>query len=546
MIEEFIERKCSSALESLLGRKSIMVHELAAFLSPAALAWCKAEALERVVQEWKTTNLTSQTISPSAQGNRIVRGTVKSVLPFVVFEGGTLEKTVRDAVQFEGRYVCRPRRTLTGQVFRGSTSVSVDILEIRLSAATEYRYLPSLLMRALRGTDTITLPRFQNAIDMIDDAAIRQHDPDEFARLMAPMARWFAQPGDQGHTVPVEAILAFLEDKDKTVLRDYIKSIARIRSKTALDFAEIATLVRDLQVSETAILTPTPLPESIPQIDTFETPQLPGEELPPAVPPATGSQQENALEESLPPATTATESETSVPPAEEEQLATVPVTLEVEKQRSPDEPDVVEQFPEGFEAGGPPPTVEAEPIEEVHSDIPAIPPTDVQLTGGPTIEQETTTDSPAPAVEDEERPSATEASGEKSPIFDLPPAEETISEAGESIPPAEQEDQAPHADQPEEVLLPEPIAAQPPTIVESLSFPPDLRTSLANSLFHGNAAYFDATVQEVNRLSTWREAAVYLSDLLEINRLNPYAADVMQFTDTIRRWFVREDEEQAE
>jgi len=43
-------------------------------------------------------------------------------------------------------------------------------------------------------------------------------------------------------------------------------------------------------------------------------------------------------------------------------------------------------------------------------------------------------------------------------------------------------------------------------------------------------------------MDNWREAATYLTDLLEINRLNPYAADVMQFTDTVRRWFVHDDQ----
>jgi hypothetical protein len=95
--------------------------------------------------------------------------------------------------------------------------------------------------------------------------------------------------------------------------------------------------------------------------------------------------------------------------------------------------------------------------------------------------------------------------------------------------PESQDQQLPHPSMPQEIT--------------PLTFSPELRANLSASLFHGNVPYFDATVTELSRMENWREAAKYLTDLLEINRLNPYAMDVMQFTDTIRKWFVKDDEE---
>ncbi len=419
MIEQYIEHTCGRIQERSGGSGGIAVHELKPFLPADALAWCKADATEHLMNEWSEGGPTSRILNANAENPRVVRAAVGSLLPFYVYDNAIVVDTVRTALTFAAQYASKPRETLAHHVFRGAPGISGALLQIRLSAAVEYRYLPTLLTRNLGSQQHITPGQFDHAVAAIDDAAIRQHNPDEFARLMRPMIRWSALAGGDPNGVPVDALLDFLADKRLQVLRDYVASIARIRSRTTMDFSEIATLVRDIEVKDVTHLKGAPIPEpSIPEQEPVPLPPVPE----PAI------------------------------------------------------PSEIEGLPE------------EQPAEAVAPDIPNPPIVEA-------IEKETTDD------------------------FALTEPEVT--------PPVE----PPHA-------APPALPALPPRI-----FNPDMRASLSNSLFHGNVAYFDVTVNELSRLQNWREAATYLTDLLEINRLNPYAADVMQFTDAIRRWFVRDDEE---
>ncbi len=419
MIEQYIDHICGRLQERLGGNDGIAVHELKSFLPADALAWCKADATEHLMNEWTEGGPTSRILNASPDNPRVVRGAISSLLPFFVYDKSVAIDAVRTALTFASRYASKPRETLALQVFRGATSISGDLLQIRLSAAVEYRYLPKLLTRDLGSRRQITPDQFEDSAAAIDDAAIRQHNPDEFARLVNPIARWSALAGGDPNGVPVDALLEFLADKRLQVLRDYVASIARIRSRTSMDFPEIATLVRDIEVKDVTHLKGAPVP----------TPPQPEPE---AVP--------------LPP------------------LPELSLSAEVE------------------------PLPEANPPVTLTPDIP------------------------------------------------IPPAIEEIQSASMESEPPNRSTAAP-AVEPQQAEPPSPPALPPRT------FAPEMRTTLSSSLFHGNVAYFDVTVNELSRLQNWREAATYLTDLLEINRLNPYAADVMQFTDAIRRWFVRDDEE---
>ncbi len=418
MIEQYIERTCGDLVERLAGRDRIALNELRTLLPPDALAWCKADAMEHLMFEWAEQGATSRILAATPESPRVVRAAMSSLVPFFVYERADAVAVVRQAMVFASQYVVRPRAVLMSQVFRGGTSVSGEVLQVRLSAVVEYSYLPTLLVRKLGLLEEVPWDQFEASVASIDDAAVRQHDPEEFARLMSPIVRWSALAGGDPRCVPVPALLEFLDDKRLLVLRDYVASIARIRSRTEMDVQEIATLVRDIEVNDVTHLRGL----------AASRVQEPVEPIP--------------------------------PPPEVQYLEPEPAP--------PVAPDLSEPPAE-------------QPVEP-----------------------------PAPFAELPE------------PVLATPTADSSVPEASPMEAQLEQ-----HAS-----------TALPPR-----TFPPDMRSSLSNSLFHGNVAYFDVTVTEISRLETWRDAATYLTDLLEINRLNPYAADVMQFTDAIRKWFVRDDEE---
>ena len=411
MIEQYIERTCGSLQEKLGDRGSVAVSQLKAFLPADALAWCKADATEHLTREWKEHGSMLRIMNASAENRRVARAALSSMVPFFLYEFPDAFGAIRQAITFAEGYTRTPRQALTQQVFRDASTVSGEILQIRLAAAVEYRYLPTLLVRNLAFRPQISREEFEASLQAIDDAAMRQHNPDEFARLMSPILRWSALSGGDPQCIPVDSLLDFLADKRLQVLRDYVASIARIRTRTAMDFQEIASLVRDIEVKDVTVL------------------------------------------------------------------------------RGPHQPTIV---PPVIECPAPEVTAQPAPLEESTTSVAP----DADLVPLPELPAEPT---PAPLPE---IPAPVEPDG--------PPS------AG--------------------IEVPSPVLAE-------RKFSPELRASLSSSLFHGNVAYFDVTVNELIHMDNWREAATYLTDLLEINRLNPYAADVMQFTDTVRRWFVHDDEE---
>jgi hypothetical protein len=67
------------------------------------------------------------------------------------------------------------------------------------------------------------------------------------------------------------------------------------------------------------------------------------------------------------------------------------------------------------------------------------------------------------------------------------------------------------------------------------------RSRYIRKLFKKDREYFDEIIEELNRTSTWREASQYLTRVYEVNNLDPFAEDVIQFTDTIQSRFAHKE-----
>jgi len=78
---------------------------------------------------------------------------------------------------------------------------------------------------------------------------------------------------------------------------------------------------------------------------------------------------------------------------------------------------------------------------------------------------------------------------------------------------------------------------------------PDLNTLMSKrersryirKLFKKDREYFDEIIEELNRTPSWREASQYLTRVYEVNNLDPFAEDVIQFTDTIQSRFANKE-----
>jgi hypothetical protein len=71
---------------------------------------------------------------------------------------------------------------------------------------------------------------------------------------------------------------------------------------------------------------------------------------------------------------------------------------------------------------------------------------------------------------------------------------------------------------------------------------PDQRGRFIRRVFRKDQAYYYGVIATLNTMRTWKEAASYLKQVYDINRLDPFAPDVVEFTDTVQKRFAAEDE----
>lgn len=71
---------------------------------------------------------------------------------------------------------------------------------------------------------------------------------------------------------------------------------------------------------------------------------------------------------------------------------------------------------------------------------------------------------------------------------------------------------------------------------------PDQRARFIRRVFRKDQAYYYGVVATLNTMRTWKEAASYLKQVYDINRLDPFAPDVVEFTDTVQKRFAAEEE----
>ncbi len=107
-----------------------------------------------------------------------------------------------------------------------------------------------------------------------------------------------------------------------------------------------------------------------------------------------------------------------------------------------------------------------------------------------------------------------------------------------------------HLRQPEHSpAAPEPVGPIPGSVPDL----PDLRILVSEKqrhrfirkIFQKDQAYYYGVLATLNALPTWKEASAYLQQIYEINDLDPYAEDVIEFTDTVHQRYAAPPETDA-
>jgi hypothetical protein len=63
------------------------------------------------------------------------------------------------------------------------------------------------------------------------------------------------------------------------------------------------------------------------------------------------------------------------------------------------------------------------------------------------------------------------------------------------------------------------------------------RARFIKSVFHNDEAYYNVVVDALNGMTTWRDASLYLEALYNTSGVDPYDANVVEFTDLIQHRF---------
>jgi hypothetical protein len=91
-----------------------------------------------------------------------------------------------------------------------------------------------------------------------------------------------------------------------------------------------------------------------------------------------------------------------------------------------------------------------------------------------------------------------------------------------------EDDVDPLADAPTAVPLPAPGLPDLAKMIPSKS-----RTKFIRKMFRKDAEYYASVIAELNATATWEGASAYLRDLFTLNKLDPFAEVVVEFTDVV-------------
>jgi len=82
---------------------------------------------------------------------------------------------------------------------------------------------------------------------------------------------------------------------------------------------------------------------------------------------------------------------------------------------------------------------------------------------------------------------------------------------------------------------PKPASSQLPDLKDVID--EQQRTRFIKSIFQRDEAYYNVVVETLNGMTTWRDASLYLGSFYNTGGVDPFEADVVEFTDLIQRRF---------
>ena len=485
------------------------------------------------------------------------------------FNKDTFTSLLTDAVHFQFNYLCRPRWTMKEFFFHNSSSLTVPELKQGFLYFSAYNYYPKVFFRYLQKKHIHEVARdeFDGIILKIDKLVLGDATPDDFANLLLPLANFIAYGREDGDdSIPEHAIALFFGDKGFNHIRHRLESTLQSRHIEKVTIDELRTYLSEMPVEDTA-------QEEItdPVIEPGDTKDQIPSELPPVEMDIDGDTEEpeEAIDENDTGRDTSLADLEHLNIEETEEREDI-FEKEAESQAGEEEPPVVEE------------PFEEEPLEEEpdtldspeESEMREEPENKIEPEHEPgqklesAYEEEETEDQGRYDDEDlfrpiQREPETTDETGDE-PEEELPSEdvheeekddEELYEEESFREEPIEDEsleekslEEEPMEDEPleEEPLNDEHFdeeqfdEEQDPSKRPSSTMPPldllieeDERKRFIRKLFNGDSAYFNIVVQTLNKMTSWKEASLYIDEIFLMNGVDPYSTDSVNFTDKV-------------
>lgn len=444
-----------------------------------------------------------------------IKSEIELLLPSnYTFNKDSFTSLLTDAVHFQFNYLCRPRWTMTEFFFHDSPSLSVSDLKQRFLYFSAYDYYPTILLRYLKRKNILHLDRemFESITFRIDRLVLGDATPEDYAALLRPLADFISYGREDGSdTIPEHALALFFADKGLTHIKEYLEATAHSRNIEQISLSQLQLLLTEM-----------PRKHGVPPI--VETPSRDEQEV---------TDQRADFDE---------QSERSKAEVIPDEKSTI--TDDAESHFGEDEPEhgIVpeERVHEAATQESIDQSIVEEPYgerSEIQDEADTIP--DVPTEEKPHIDAESESDEEE-IIEDEERFEGEEYSEEvslqedESLFEDKVPIEadtddtmdfEHETEPGEGPP----EKEVRHEER-ESKTSKRTSAEMPPL---ELLIDDDERKRFIRKLFNGDSAYFNVVLQTLNKMTSWKEASLYIDEIFLMNGVDPYSTDSVNFTDKV-------------
>lgn len=422
------------------------------------------------------------------------------------FSKDTFSSLLTDAVHFQFNYLCRPRWTMKEFFFHNSSVKSLAELKKGFTYFSAYEYYQQILFRYIqsKGMTQIDSTTFDAITLKIDRLVLGEATADDFAILLQPFYDFVGYGRDEDNpSIPGQALTLFFSDKGFHHISSHLESSLKDKQKENLSLKELRQYLSDIPAAgitgesiekreEGPIQDGSP-DEVIAAKETEDTP-LSGDET------STDTQEKSPAED-----------EHATPPMIEEPFEEEPADVEtVDEAIEESEPSIIHESPD---------------MDRSYTDDELFRP----------IQKESDKKDETP---EDDREKETITTGQDDKPIDDTPSEDALSDREISTDENTHDDTSrldtTDDDLPDIFSKKENQGTRQPTLHPlELLIEDDERKRFIRKLFNGDTAYFEVVVQTLNKITTWKEASLYLDEIFLVNGVDPYSNDSVNFTDKV-------------